>query len=83
MYIYNMYIYNTYIYTFNFINFLSFFYVDLEFEFVPSVYTYSESDGQGSVTVSLNNETQMSQDLTLIVFVATTDSGATGSILVP
>ena len=50
---------------------------------MPSVYTYSESDGQGSVTVSLNNETQMSQDLTLIVFVATTDSGATGSILVP
>ena len=30
---------------------------------MPSVYTYSESDGQGSVTVSLNNETQMSQDL--------------------
>ena len=50
---------------------------------MPSVYTCSESDGQGSVTVSLNNETQISQDLTLIVFVATTDSGATGNILVP
>ena len=79
IYTYDMYIYILFI----FINFLYSFYVDLEFEFMPSVYTYSESDWQGSVTVSLNNETQMSQDLTLIVFVATTDSGATGNILVP